>query len=373
MAVDAQIAATITDIASADSWNRRVSLIRQIPETFGQARHQEVYSAIAEAVYVSELAPDFAYIHWREEYELPAIERAYTKAEKLTRSFEDVDATSLQRAIMAEPETLRIFRLLLGFTTQEFAACTADLALELGGRPLSNGRVKSLEAGRRGRGQALAETASVISLVIDRAMSGALFPQPSGDLRYKIAKPDTADGWKTVRKYATENVPLPVFLHQRHYGGAYRQLLDATSGRRGGVLEDAVGELFTVKRLGFVVTGQRTKKIIADRFGITVTPAPDFVIYDRANAPRAFLECKQANDGGTARDKAARFATLRREGMRLGGVPVFAVLAGLGWRRTGDTLDPVVRDTDGRVFTAKTLDAMLSVDPFPNLLGDTSE
>jgi hypothetical protein len=79
---------------------------------------------------------------------------------------------------------------------------------------------------------------------------------------------------------------------------------------------------------------------------------------------RAILECKQANDGGTARDKAARFAALRTEAIRLGGVPLFAVLAGLGWQRTADTLGPVVRDTDGRVFTIRTLDAMMTVEPF---------
>jgi hypothetical protein len=370
MAVDAVIAATINDISSAESWNRRVSLIRQIPERFGLARHTEVYAAVAEAVYVAELAPDFAYIHWRPEYELPAIERAYAKAVTLTRTFQETDASSIERTIAAEPETLRIFRLFLGFTTQEFAVSTIDPAAELGVTPLSNGRVKSIEAGRRGRRDALPVAAEVAAIVIDRAMRGELFPRPSGDLRTKISKPDTVDGWQTIRKYATENVPFPVFLHQRHYGGAFRQLLDAASGRRGGVLEDAVRELFTTRHVPFIRTGQRTRTMIAEKFGITVTPAPDFVIHDKSGALRAFLECKQANDGGTARDKAARFATLRREGTRLGGVPVFAVLAGLGWRRTGDTLGPVVRDTDGRVFTAKTLEAMMTVEPFPGLLGE---
>ena len=214
------------------------------------------------------------------------------------------------------PRPFEFFQLFLGFTTQEFAASSIDLSAELALTPLSNGRVKSMEAGRRGRGDALETGAKLAAVVIDRAIRGALFPQPSGDLRYKITKPDTIGGWETVRKYATENVPFPMFLHQRHYGGAYRQLLDATSGRRGGVLEDAVRELFTNHRIPFIRTGQRTKKVIADRFNITVTPAPDFVIYDRTDAPRAFLECKQANDGGTARDKASRFSTLRREGIR---------------------------------------------------------
>ena len=74
------------------------------------------------------------------------------------------------------------------------------------------------------------------------------------------------------------------------------------------------------------------------------------------------------NDGGTARDKAARFTNLRAEGMRLGGVPVFAVLGGLGWLRVNDTLGPVVAACDGRVFTLGTLTEMLGVAPISGLV-----
>jgi hypothetical protein len=81
------------------------------------------------------------------------------------------------------------------------------------------------------------------------------------------------------------------------------------------------------------------------------------------------LECKGANDGGTARDKALRFARLREESIRLGGIPLLAVLGGLGWTRVNDTLGPVVRDCDGRVFTIATLPEMLTVQPFPSLIG----
>ena len=108
--------------------------------------------------------------------------------------------------------------------------------------------------------------------------------------------------------------------------------------------------------------------MIARKFSLTLKPAPDFVIHDPDGMLRAILECKQVNDGGTARDKAARFAALRGEAMRLGGVPVFAVLAGLGWTRTMDALGPVIRDTDGRVFTAANLQLMIATDPFPSLI-----
>ena len=50
-------------------------------------------------------------------------------------------------------------------------------------------------------------------------------------------------------------------------------------------------------------------------------------------------------------------------------MPLIAVLSGIGWTRINDALGPVVRDTDGRVFTLSTLTSMLEVAPFPSLLG----
>jgi len=80
------------------------------------------------------------------------------------------------------------------------------------------------------------------------------------------------------------------------------------------------------------------------------------------------LECKGTNNGGTARDKALRFERLRDESIRLGGIPLIAVLGGMGWTRVNDALGPVVRDTEGRVFTLSTLQSMLDVAPFPSLI-----
>jgi hypothetical protein len=354
--------AIVAGIAAA-SWNARIALIRKIPEDFGKAQHQAVYAAIAKTVYATELAPDFAYMHWRDEYELKPIERAYEKAFALTSGFAAVDPATLACVMEAEPSTTRIFRLLLGFTIKELAASTTIVAEQIGAPTVSESTIKTMEAGRGGNRDA----ADVLAATVDQAMHGRLFSKTSGSLRSKIEKPDTVHGWATVRKYATESVPLPVFLHQRHYGGAFRQLLDATSGKRGDLLEDAVESLLTENDILFLRTGSTNQAAIAADFGLTVKPAPDFVVYDKYKALRAILECKQANDGGTARDKAARFAALRSEAVRLGGVPLFAVLAGLGWQRTADTLGPVVRDTDGRVFTIKTLEAMMTVEPFGGL------
>jgi hypothetical protein len=53
--------------------------------------------------------------------------------------------------------------------------------------------------------------------------------------------------------------------------------------------------------------------------------------------------------------------------MRLGGIPVVAVVDGLGWERLNDALGPVVRDCDGRVFTLRTLPEMVEVEPLVGL------
>jgi len=67
------IEAKAAEVAAANDWNVRVALIRRIPEVFGNALHRDVYARIAEWVYVPNLAPDFAYVHWRDEYELGPI------------------------------------------------------------------------------------------------------------------------------------------------------------------------------------------------------------------------------------------------------------------------------------------------------------
>ncbi len=352
-------------VASAPSWDARVALIRKVPESFGKAHHQAVYAAIAERVYVPAVTADFGYVHWRPDYELAPLEAAYADAARETRGFQDVSPADLERVITTHPATLQVFRLLLGLTSAEFAEACSAVA---GTARFSKTAVRKVEIGVK----PTPSIAAVCAAVISSMMQGEFFapPREGTSLRWKTDKPDTAHGWDSVRQYAANGVPLPMFLHQRAYGGAFRQLLDATSSQRGDVLETPVEELFRVEGIPYLRTGSHNQAEVARRFQLTVRPAPDFVVFDnRTDSLRAILECKGASDGGTARDKAARFGTLRTEAQRLGGIPVFAVLGGVGWRRTGDALGPVIRDTDGRVFTLATLSGMLTVEPLPSLRG----
>ncbi len=356
---------TVARIVDAASWDQRVAQIRLVAQHHGTADHPRIFAEVARQGYVPHLAPDFAYINEAPFYERPYFTEVYEAANAATHGFTRVDEEQLQQVLQADPRILLVLRTILGLTRDEFAHSTVLVAETLELAPLSSGKVDAME--RRGTAVAAGQ-ARVASVTLTRVMDGSLFGAPGGDLRRKQDKLDTQHGWASVQPLAASGVPYADFLHQRHYGGAFRQVLDATSSRRGNLLEVAVEQLFLGNGIPYIRTGAHNQGDIAARFEIRVAPAPDFVVYDASDSLRAVLECKLVNDGGTARDKALRFERLRAEAVRLGGIPLLAVLGGMGWARVNDTLGPVVRDTDGRVFTLATLSQMLDVAPFPALL-----
>lgn len=368
---------TIGAILDAETWAQRIQQIRLVPQRHGTGDHQGIYAAVARQLYMPHLAPDFAFIHESPFYEIEHFSAAYDEAFRLTEGFSRVTQADLEAALLACPRTLLVLRTLLGFTKGEFAYASLAAAESGGLVPLSASQVDTMEhsaipmpvpISRAALARATAQ-AQIAARTITMTMSGELFGEAPPEQRSKQRKPDTEEGWASVRDFATNGVPFGVFLHQRHYGGAFRQVLDATSVRRGDLIEDAVEALFTANGISFIRTGAHNQADIARRFEVQVAPAPDFIVFDPVDdSLRAMLECKGTNNGGTARDKALRFARLRNEAVRLGGIPLFAVLGGVGWARINDALGPVVRDTDGRVFTLTTLQSMLEVAPFPGLV-----
>lgn len=357
---------TIARIVEAPTWDQRIAQIRLIPQHHGTGEHPQIHATVAKKIYVPHLAPDFAYIHESEFYGREYFEEVYAAADTATAGFQNVSADELADAIQSDPRTLLVFRTITGLTRGEFSHSTSLAAEPLDLEPISSNKVDSMES--RGTATTI-QQARLIATTLTMIMDGSLFGDPPGNVISKQAKPDTEQGWDSVREFASTKVPFSLFLHQRHYGGAFRQILDATSTLRGNIIEDAVEALFMANGIPYIRTGSHNQGDIAARFEVQVAPAPDFVVFDEAGHLRGMLECKGANDGGTARDKALRFKTLKAESVRLGGIPLIAVLGGIGWARVNDTLGPVVRDTDGRVFTLSTLNEMLGIVPFPALIG----
>jgi hypothetical protein len=302
-------------IANAPTWDIRVQRVRQVPERYGLAQQARVYAAIAEQVYKPDLSPMFAHLPWREEYELGPFQEAYREAYEHTAGFTKVTDEELRDALLSAPCSLRVFRMLLGYTADELAAAVTVYLIAQGrAQRIGGSRVLGMEHGRR----PTAMVAAAFAQTINRLVSGAMWGEAEEPLRPKLAKPDTEHGWHSVRKFAQHGVPFEVYLHQRFYGGAFGQLLNATSSMRGNLLELPVMELFNEHGILYLRTGTSNQAEIETRFSLTVRPAPDFVVFDENGALRAILECKQTNDGGTARDKAPVISAALKPERKLG-------------------------------------------------------
>lgn len=359
---------TVAAVLSADTWDKRVSEIRLIPERHGKAEHTAIFATVARELYVPYLAPDFAFIHDASFYDTDHFNTVYALAHSGTQGFTQVSVDHLAALLQANPQVLLVFRTITGLLRNELAATTTMVAEQLGDSSpaIAAGTVDSAEK----RGSRLtAAQARVLAHTIDQLVRRELFSDAPPGLHSKQDKLDTREGWDSVRQLVSDGVPYHAYLHQRHYGGPFNQVTNATTGKKGDLIEDEVERLFKTHGVPCIRTGSHNQGEIAARFGVTVSPAPDFVVFDASDTLRAMLECKATNDGGTARDKANRFRGLQTESARLGGVPVVAVLGGTGWARVNDTLGPVLQYTDGRVFTLETLEQMLTVTPFPQLIG----
>jgi hypothetical protein len=289
---------TVSTIVAAQTWDQRVAQIRLIPQNHGLGEQPQILAAVARQLYVPHLAPDYAYIHESSFYELPFFQAAYEAAVQATGKFTRVDADDLAQALKADPRTLLVLRTIVGFTKDELAHSTQLVAERLGLAGISGAKVDSME--RKGSASS-DDVCRVVAETLAQVMAGTLFGDPPGELKPKQAKPDTAGGWTTVAHLAAEGVPYSMLLHRRHYGGAFRQVLDATSTARGNLIEDAVEVLFKENGVPYIRTGSHNQGDIAARFEVRVTPAPDFVVFDLADRLQGMLECKGASDGGTAR------------------------------------------------------------------------
>lgn len=362
---------TVDAICSAPTFNDRIAEIRKVPGRHGSDDHAQIFAEVARRAYVPHLAPNFAFINVVDFHTPTHFKAAYDLAAEGTAGFTTCDVETLTGVIAEHPLALLPLRTVCGLTKDEFASVTKQVDPKGGG--VGAGSIDNMEKyGNKPISPAKnLSRARIVALALDALMTGALYTSTSPDFPTKQEfKPDSRAGWPSAAHYAGHGVPYETFLHQRHYGGAFRQLLDATSARRGDLVEQAVEDLFQDHGIPFIRTGSHSQADIYAQFGLEVRPAPDFVVYDNSSGHlMAMLECKTINDGGTARDKALRFERLRAEAGRLGGISLMAVLGGLGWQRVNDALGPVVSATDGRVFTFSTLSEMLTVAPMPQLIG----
>ncbi len=193
---------TISRIAEVNSWDQRIAQIRLIPLKHGTNEHPRIYAEIARLLYVPHLAADFAYIHEDHFYGREYFEQVYADACEATEGFTKVTEDKLTSVLEDNPRTLLVFRTITGLTKGEFAHATIMAGKPIGLGPLKQNKVDAME--RNGTATTY-EQAKVAAKTISQVIDGSLFGVPPGDLVSKQAKPDTENGWPSVRLFASRN------------------------------------------------------------------------------------------------------------------------------------------------------------------------
>jgi hypothetical protein len=121
-----EIEQTVQEVAEAGTWEERVQAVRRIPERHGRKDQPRVYAAVAGQLYRPYLSAAFAFVPQSAEYELETFSRTYRMAFEGTRGFTAVGIDELAAVLEAHPETLLVFRMIVGYTPNELAVATRE-------------------------------------------------------------------------------------------------------------------------------------------------------------------------------------------------------------------------------------------------------
>lgn len=296
-----------------------------------------------------------------------AFEDAYRQLAAYTNDFSNISTSTLTAALTQSPEILAPLRMILGFTYNELAWA---MKLAHPGSRTSGGTLKSFERSPS-PDKTPAKRTEMISTIVDAViavMDRSILQVPESARAFfhsKLDKRDTLQGWNTVAA-STGGVPYSALLYQRYVGGVWRQVQDAYSEVKGdNLLEQPIADLFDDHRVPYYRSGSGASGAAqtADAFGLS--PGPDFVLPEES--PTVIIESKVAEDGGTARDKAARIKNAADAAKDRGLLPC-AVVDGKGWSERPNALVDVVIATDGRTYSLSTLPHLLDIPEIIDLI-----
>ena len=285
---------------------------------------------------------------------------AYECLAEHTENFDDVSEKNLIRALTEKPLVLAPLRMILGFTYNEMSWA---MKLTRAGTTTSGTTLRNFERGPEPERITAARTEMIktVAATAIAAMDRAILQIPEAASRFfhsKLDKRDTTDGWNTVA-IAAGGVPYSTLLYQRYVGGVWRQVQDAYSEVKGdNLLEQPIADLFDANGISYYRSGTGASGATETERRFGLSPGPDFVL--PKDSPTVIIESKVAEDGGTARDKAARIKNAA-EAARVRGLLPCAVVDGKGWSERPKALLDVVIATDGRTYSLITLAHLLDI------------
>lgn len=288
---------------------------------------------------------------------------AYEVLKQTTAAFRRLTPAIVWDAMQKDSLVFVVLRTILGVTPGEWAdRAAADLDSDV-----SQGAAREFDKNCRTNKDYVANLSltrspkaverleALVEIAYKYLEAGA--PAVAVDKVHRLDKVDTAEGLDSLRHVADLEVPYPALLYERYLGRPFATHRDAVSELIGEVMEGAVES--RLHDAG--ISARKTKR--AERipgFG----QAPDFVIPDEIS-PEVVIEAKITNDDGTARDKVDRIVNLAtesrkrvEEGRR--GFQVVACIDGRGFGERKERMRRLLTELEGKVFTLRTLDDLIS-------------
>jgi hypothetical protein len=289
----------------------------------------------------------------------PVFERAYEALKQATGGFSNLTGEVVFETVKRAPLTLIILRTMLGFTPPEWAY----VATQRSGVDVTQGFARTLDRNIRMAPfsplRLSATTTPRLKALINTAceMLNSAVPETDVDKIHRLDKADTREGAQTIRSLAGIGIPYAMLLYERFLGRPFAGHRDSVSELVGDILESAIEDILTRAGISYRKT-KRAEKISG------FDQAPDFIVPDEFN-PQVILEAKITEDDGTARDKVTRVQHLGA--LSTAGRPknspkyeVVACIAGRGFGVRREDMKKLLLATRGKVFTLKTLDALIA-------------
>jgi hypothetical protein len=287
----------------------------------------------------------------------PVFEQGYEALKRTTGGFKRLNPDEILKTIRDCPISFVVLRAILGFTPPEWA-CVASQG---SGTAIGQGQVRALDRQIRTDPLAPLKTtpaklewmAMLVKSACRLITEGA--PKMGSGSIHRLDKSDTRDGISGVQSMAELGAPYAMLLYERYLGRPFAGHRDSVSEKVGDVIETAIEELLTSAGIQFRKTKRAEKVRGFDQ-------APDFIIPDEFS-PQVVIEAKFSEDDGTARDKVTRVQHLRELSNRRAKSARFEVIAcidgrGFGVRR--EDMKKLLRSTQGKVFTLKTISSLLT-------------
>jgi hypothetical protein len=206
-------------------------------EKVGDAAKREAARKLliqAAKTFTHHLSMTFQAVAWNKDilYEEQAFQASYEKVSEATAGFTIVGEGDLAGLLVSYPPSLLVLRCIAALSLDEISL----LLKETGDIALSKDQMRVLELGREiGKADATRwlQASRLLARTITQSIAGELLELPKSvgnDLfRGRKDKPDTRQGWESVRALAEAGVPYWRLLYQRYVGGFFRQAMDASS------------------------------------------------------------------------------------------------------------------------------------------------